>query len=459
MGWMAEHFAPESLPAVTLVTELQPAGPAKPRRRSLQQVAPLGQPAGVRQIFEAWLQQGQSAAPLKRRLHWLMCFVASTLVVLLGIDFGRQFIVPGPWFKGPESFLESMVHWDGGYFFRIAKFGYSYTPGQHSRIHFFPFYPLTGWCVMKLTGWSSQLALLVVSHFCFATSLYLLGRYMNRRYGAEQEAARLAALLALSFVPAGMFFHMCYTESLFLLLGIVELYLIERRSHPLLVALVVAMAVATRAVGVGLLAPLLLYLVHYARQPRAFLGWTCLCLPLAFSGLMAYGIYCHWAFGDALATVRDRAALWAMRPLPALPEKLVALATLQPVWDILVPTSPAYWSRFTTLAQMPFSLYVANPCYFVAAMALVALGWWKRWLNGYETSAALGLLFVPYWMLGYECLMVSMARYVVVIAPLYLVAGRLLAKLPPLVGGCALGLSGLLLAAYAALFARWYWLV
>ena len=55
--------------------------------------------------------------------------------------------------------------------------------------------------------------------------------------------------------------------------------------------------------------------------------------------------------------------------------------------------------------------------------------------------------------------MVSMARYVVVIAPLYQVAGRLFAKLPPVVGGCTLAVSGLFLAAYAALFARWYWLV
>jgi hypothetical protein len=55
--------------------------------------------------------------------------------------------------------------------------------------------------------------------------------------------------------------------------------------------------------------------------------------------------------------------------------------------------------------------------------------------------------------------MVSMARYVVLIAPPDLVAGRLVAKLPPVVGGCGLALCGLLLAAYTALFARWYWMV
>jgi hypothetical protein len=402
---------------------------------------------------------GPSLNGFSRRLHWLIGFAASTLVVLLGVSFGRQFVIPGPWFKAREPFLESMVHWDGAYFLHIAEFGYSYKPGQPSAIHFFPLYPLLGRCAMKLTGWSSRVALIVVSHLCFAVSLYLLGRYINRRYGAQPDGVRAAAILALSFVPAGMFFHLCYTESLFLLLCIVELYLMECRAHPVLAALVVSLAAATRAVGIGLLAPLLLYLIHYARRPRAFLAWSCLCLPLALSSLIAYGVYCHWAFGDALATVRDRATLWKMRPLPALPEKLLALATLQPVWEIFLPSSPAFWGRYGLREQIPFSLYMANPFYFVAALALVALGCWRRWLNGYETWATLGLLLVPYWTIGYEGQMVSMARYVVVIPPLYLVGGQVLAKLPPLVGSWLLALSAMLLAAYAALFARWYWMV
>jgi hypothetical protein len=404
-------------------------------------------------------REARSIPGLGQRLHWLICFVSSTLVVLLGVDFGRLCVIPGPWYKTPEPFIESMVHWDGAYFCGIAQNGYSYTPGKASTIHFFPFYPLLGWCLMKLTGLSSQPALIVLSHICFAASLYLLGRYISLRHGADYDKARAAALLTLSFLPAGMFFHMCYTESLFLLLCIAQLYLMEHRAHPVLPALVVGMAVATRAVGVGLLAPLLLYLAHYVRRPKPFLIWSALCLPLATSGLLAYAAYCQWAFGDALATVRDRAVLWAMRPLPALPEKLLALATFQPVWEIFVPSSDAFCGRFATRALLPFSLYVANPLYFAAALALVVLGGWKRWLNAYETLAALGLLLVPYWTVGYEGQMVSMARYVVVIAPLYLVAGRLLAKIPPVVGGCMLGLSGLFLAVYAALFARWYWLV
>ena len=127
---------------------------------------------------------------LGRRWQWLICFAASTAVVFLGVDFGRQYVLPGPWLKAPETFLESLGNWDGNIFYTIVQSGYSYVPGQPASVYFFPLYPLTGWCVTKLTGWSPRLALVVVSHLCFAASLYLLGRYMRRRYGPEQEGAQ-----------------------------------------------------------------------------------------------------------------------------------------------------------------------------------------------------------------------------------------------------------------------------
>src|SRR5437867_950328 len=99
-------------------------------------------------------------ARLGQRLPWLVCFTASTLVVLLGVDFGRLYLVPGPWSAAPQTFVGSMVNWDGGYFFQIAQSGYSYNPGRPSLIHFFPLYPLLGTAVMKATGLSSQPALL-----------------------------------------------------------------------------------------------------------------------------------------------------------------------------------------------------------------------------------------------------------------------------------------------------------
>ncbi len=84
------------------------------------------------------------------RLQWLICFAASTLVVLLGVDFGRFYVVPGPWFKAPEPLIGLMANWDGGFFVGIVQTGYSYTPGKASLIHFSPVYPLS--CTLGLSG-------------------------------------------------------------------------------------------------------------------------------------------------------------------------------------------------------------------------------------------------------------------------------------------------------------------
>src|SRR5439155_13574595 len=79
---------------------------------------------------------------LRGRLPWLICFAASTVLVLMGVDFGRYYVAPGPWAKPSDSLIELMVNWDGGFFVGIVQRGYAYTPGEASPIHFFPFYPL-----------------------------------------------------------------------------------------------------------------------------------------------------------------------------------------------------------------------------------------------------------------------------------------------------------------------------
>ncbi len=264
--------------------------------------------------------------------------------------------------------------------------------------------------------------------------------------------------MALTLLPAGLFFRVGYSESLFLLLCTLTLYLIERHAKPLTVALVVGLATAARPVGVALVAPMLVYLVHVVNGRWAILGWACLCLPLSVFGLFGFMIYCYLAFGDALAFVHNMAC-WYMRPSPPLPDKLFSLETLEPIWSIFLPSSYAFWGRQMTVAELPFSLYVANPLYFLAAVALLALALRNRALNLYENLVAWSLLLLPYWLTGYEVYMAGMARYVSVNVPLYLVVGATLSKLWSPLAAALLGLSGFLLAAYAACFAQWYWLV
>lgn len=392
------------------------------------------------------------------RFDWLVCYVGSTLVVFGGVAFGRAFVTPGPSFAGTaESFYQSFVHWDATYYRAIAVSCYHYDPRRQSSIHFFPLYPLLSRCVMAATGLSAEVALLLVAHVSFFAALYLLAAYTDLRYGTG-TGVRPRVLLALCFIPAGVFFRMAYSESLFLALAICTLLLIEKRAHPAAVALVVGLATAARPVGLALLPPLVVYLVRRARSRGAFFGAAALYLPLAISGLLAFMVFCGIRYGDPIAFAHNM-KLWSLRPpAPSFEEKCVYLTVLLPVWNIFVPSSSAYWGHHTTPSQAAFSLYVANPIYFVAAWMILAWGWRKRWLTIYETLTTLGLLLIPYWSAAYETHLSGMARYVAVAFPLYLVLGRLLGNVPT-VATALLGLGGFLLAVYAALFAQGYWFV
>jgi hypothetical protein len=150
---------------------------------------------------------------------------------------------------------------------------------------------------------------------------------------------------------------------------------------------------------------------------------------------------------------------WYMGPVPGLEEKIVSLATFEPVWSIFSPDSPSFWGHLTTIDKAAFSLYVANPLYFAVTFVLLVIGTWYGWLNAYERLAGWGLLLVPYWTTASEVHLTGMARYTTVIVPIYLVLGRLLVKVGPDFRLGLFVLSACYLAIYSALFAQWYWFV
>jgi Gpi18-like mannosyltransferase len=390
---------------------------------------------------------------------WLISYLASTAIVLAGIAFGRAFI---PTEKGHstegESYWEAFFHWDGIHYRDIARSGYEHDPHRRSLIHFFPLFALVGRCVMAVTGLPADVALLLVSNAAFGASLYLLGRYCELRCKSGNEDATAFAVLALSFVPAGLFFRMAYSESLFLLTCIATLYLIERRAPVLAVAAIVGLATGVRPVGIALVPPFLLYLVESSKDRGQLLRTAILGLPLCCAGLLGFTLYCAWSFGEPFAFA-DNLKYWYMRPAPGLQEKLVSLATFEPVWSIFREGSPSYWERHTTLDKVFFILYAANPVYFVVTVVLLAIGTWYGWLNPYERLAGWGLLLIPYWTTAVEVHMTGMARYTTVILPAYLVLGRLLAKVGPEIRLGLFVLSACYLAIYSALFAQWYWFV
>ena len=394
------------------------------------------------------------------RWDWVAVVAASTAVVVLGVAFGREFLAPGTHTSGAGGpLVNGFVRWDGNYYRDIATEGYFDRPGQ-APVHFLPGYPLVVRGVVAVTGLRVEAAMVFAAHACLLAAAALLARYTDRRHGAAHPGARSAALVVLGFFPPAVFFHMGYSESQFLLICVGALTLIDRGAHPLWVAALAALGTVTRPVGLALVPPALLYAWQFGGGRWRSAGWACICLPVALAGMAALMGYFDHAFGDPILFARGRDDLWRFRPELPPGEKLLTLLALEPVWDVFDPDSPAWWGRSCdSAADAVFSTYPANPVVFVLALGLTAWGAHRGLMNRYELLMTAGLLAIPYWAAGYDVNMVSMARYVTVVAPLYPVAGVLLRRAGP--GGLA-GLAGcgsVLMAGYAGRFAQGHWVM
>jgi hypothetical protein len=169
-------------------------------------------------------------------------------------------------------------------------------------------------------------------------------------------------------------------------------------------------------------------------------------------------LFLQMQFGNPLAFVQAQSH-WQSRPPVTVGERLAALVTLEPLWSVYVPSSPAYWKNWGQGISPLFSLQFANPLYFAVAVLLIALGAVKRWLLTGEVLLAAGLLAIPFLTRGYEMCMASQGRFVAVVFPLYIVLGYVLERLPTALAAGLCGLAAFYLAIYAAQFAAGYYLI
>jgi hypothetical protein len=405
----------------------------------------------------------------------LFCYCATALLVVVAVVLGHDYLKQATHAVGKRGdILEAFANWDGKWYREILTDGYSYRPGSPSNVAFFPAYPLLGRGVARLTGVSSNVALLIVSHFCLATMFIALAAYVQQRLrtgrpslarggsGADVEQPGPWVLLAAGLWPTTFFFRMAYSESLFVLIAVIALYGMERRWPAPVLAVIVSLGAMVRPVGVALLGPLAMHLwtdfspsVDRRKTIGTKLVRLTVYLALASSGLLAYMAYQWVAFDDPLAFAKTQ-EYWRVRPAVSLGEKISSLITLEPFWSVFDPSSPCYWGMHDRESNPLFSFHLANPIYFLFTVGLIALGACKHWLNAKEVVLAASLLFIPYVTRSHEMCMGGMGRFAAVAFPQYLVLGRLLCRLPAPAAALVLAFSAFLLGTYSALFAASY---
>ncbi len=350
------------------------------------------------------------------------------------------------------------TQWDGYRYEEILSGGYHYhlpsdplsiqnasistQPATGERrlknVVWYPLYPLLGYTVKIFTRLPPQHALTLVSWLCILAAATLFVAYARDYIEQHPDAPRasphlptvaaFAGLTLLLLGPCSIFFYANFTEALFTLLLVAFLYCLQKKWF-WYAAAVAAFASATRSQGV-LFGPVLavvysLQISEKSFQPR-LLAWARR-LPTAFLlgcisalGILAYMLYLHATFGDALAfmhaqknwnnginaaTLRE-----ALNPLNALGFFL---------WRLLheTPTDyPRLWETFCLLWPPVLLLGYRKKL----SLDLTLLGWIFWALPYVSNSLAGNPPEDTKWM--------SMGRFTAVQIPLFLMLGWTLAR-------------------------------
>jgi len=202
-------------------------------------------------------------------------------------------------------------NFDGVHYLRIAQDGYKAAYSQA----FFPVFPvlirLFSFIFPKDFSLNTTLYTdpsffysgLILSNVFFLSSLYLLFKLINIDF--KKDIAFLSVIFLLAF-PTSFYFGAIYTESLFLLLSVLSVYLI-RSNKFVLAAIVIAVSTATRITGV-LLIPLYLIEAFNSKKKINFV-WA-LITPI---GLLAYMCYLKTTVNDPLYFLTSQPFFGAQR--------------------------------------------------------------------------------------------------------------------------------------------------
>jgi hypothetical protein len=381
-----------------------------------------------------------------------LAYLSSAIVVsgvIFGVDFLPRQLHPH---QGPVGKVQALGSWDGVWYQRIVAEGYHYETHEASSVAYFPLFPLLATALRWVTSLSPLHSLLVVSYTSLLLSWLAILAYVRSR---TEDADVASVMLCLALWPIGIFFRFAYSEPLFLFLAVLTLLGVHRQWPSFTIALIAGAATGTRSVGIALLFPLLWDWWRRSNSVFTFGARVLGLAPFACWGLLAYMIFLHLQFGDALAFAKTQVH-WGMRSDLAWPTKVLTLMTCEPIWSIYIPSSDAYWARHDYVESPLFSLQFWNPIYFVSCIGLVAYGAWRRWLTPPEWLFTVGVLGIPYVVQAYRMMMLGHGRFTCVVFPMFLVLGRIISRLPSTVAVIVYALMAVQLFYWSALFAAWH---
>ena len=396
------------------------------------------------------LRTGGSAPPIESSA-WSAALLAAGVAAVLFLVSGLA-VAFLPWSGQPHVFpaftghrwVEGWAQWDSGWYFRIARDGYSYVEGQQSTVVFFPVYPL----LMRATGaavGSAYLAGVLVTAAAGVASATLFFTWVRDRL--SPPAARAALLLFVLYPYAFFLFGAVYADAVFIL-AVIGAFVLLEKDHPWLAGLVGAVATAGRPMGAVLVVGLAVR--AWDRQREATVErdasepaptatptrpwWQVAGVLVSAGGLVAFSLYLWARFDDPLAFLTGQEA-WDQQA------GLRTWLKVQFFEDVTNVSSPLSWLTF-----------VAHPILTFAGLALVPRVF-RRFGRGYGIYVLL--------LIGLSALSTKnffgMSRYLLAAFPCFAVAGELVADRPRLRRAATVA-SGVGLVVLTAAFSRGYYL-
>jgi hypothetical protein len=469
-------------PAAELAGPLERTG--SDRRSTVRTPGPLARlradPARMTAVHDSWRALWSS-----RLLVWI-----AGVGTLLTFGFGpvrHAFNPPGVtrgfgWLG--DLLAAPAARWDASWYLVIAHYGYRPDLGvfTSSRAAFFPLYPL-GIRTISTFGVPPVLAGVLLSLAALALALYGIhrlttlelaraGRSAGRSLigtGADSRSGDVArlAVMVTAFAPMAFYFSAVYSESLYLALS-VGLFWSARQGRFAAVALLGALAAATRSAGVVLLLPAAMLYLYGPREdrppdfplarrlaPRYRLRRDVLWLALVPAGLGLYMAYLGLAGGDPLMPFHAE-DVWTREfagPYVAVWDGV--RAAFEGLRQLLsFQQTHAY---FPTGGGSAFVAAEHNLMLFAFLLAAVPaiVGVLRRLPLAYGVYVIAALALPLSYPVSSQPLM-SLPRFLVVLFPLSMWLGAWLAS-HPRAQRPALVCSGLLMAIFLAQFATWHW--
>lgn len=358
---------------------------------------------------------------------------------------------PGEWAaKNLPQWLYSWANFDGAHYLTIINEGYLKTDLIQA---FFPGFPLSA-RVITGSGLSPLLAGLILSNLAMFLLIIFWFRFLRLTFSKEQ--AFIGTLILLTF-PTSFFLGAFYNESMFMLLTI-GAFLAAAQKRWIITGVLIALATATRVVGIVLVPALLIEIYlqangantlsdvwRFVKQKQIVISlkttyknyWPAIILVLSGSvGLITYMLYLRQNFNDPLYFFHVQNEFGGFRS-----EKLIMYP--QVVWRSLkiLATNALSW-RYLTYFQEALAGIVGMGA-LLYALKSVRLSW---------VIYSIGIMIIP----AFTGTFSSMPRYILPAFALMILLTQVLAPRTRLLY-VYLIISAILLAINTMLFVQGYW--